>query len=293
MAQLRLQRKNGSSIKQEPNYKLVYYMGNEFVSPTEEELRYAIQTGGWAADNFDVTRGSTGLNGTNGYYAGFKINQSISLNFDKSFVYRNFRGYISRTTTTNYYSLCAGTSHSNSGISNRFIIDSYQLRGIGTNPVSFENKKFVIGSGLNLNSSIFYSSRETMGGEGIRNAKTNTKNSNHLFFDSQVQQEISGDWVDIVNSEVKLYCAGFCRADDISGLSAYGSNIATILSNSQQLFSNSSVLKWMVNNCTGDFMISALSNTTFIAELNNSSNPNTEIVKADEDWAKFIALLSV
>jgi hypothetical protein len=49
----------------------------------------------------------------------------------------------------------------------------------------------------------------------------------------------------------------------------------------------------MVNNCTGDFMISALSNTTFITELNNSSNPNTEIVKADVDWARFIALLSV
>ena len=93
------------------------------------------------------------------------------------------------------------------------------------------------------------------------------------------------------SAQTRLYSIGFCKEDDISGLSNYGTTISQIISNATSLFNDSSAVSWMANNCSGDFMISALSNTNFVNAMNLS--PNKIILTANEHWARFIALLSV
>lgn len=250
MAQLRLQRKNGSSIKQEPNYKLIYYLGNGFVNVagTDEE-KYAISTGGWSAVQSGYNYGSP-------LYL-WQTNNSINTEgFSQAFIFG--QGY--NPVSGNY--LAMGTDKVSDGF-------------VGLNNIIMRrdlDKAFGTGAVTSFNKQICYS-----------NSQYRTRYSMRTNF---LQLEYAG-------TGTRLFATGFLKIDDLSGLSDYGSDISTILSNAGNLFQDTSALKWMVNNCTGDFMISALSNSTFITELNNSSNPNTEIVKADEDWARFIVLLSV
>lgn len=92
-------------------------------------------------------------------------------------------------------------------------------------------------------------------------------------------------------SDLYIKCFMFYKTgDDISGLSAYGSTISEILANSYDLFLNTSALNYMVQNCTGDFLVAALNDTNFRNQMNNSANKT--IIMANEHWAKFIALLA-
>lgn len=88
-----------------------------------------------------------------------------------------------------------------------------------------------------------------------------------------------------------VYSLGFVKEDDISRLSKYGEDISTILSNSLELFKDRTSLATMVMSCTGNFMISALSNSTFINAMNASENK--DILQANEVWADFMQLLTV
>ena len=72
---------------------------------------------------------------------------------------------------------------------------------------------------------------------------------------------------------------------------SYGTTISAILSNATSLFNDVTALNWMVLNCTGDFMISALSNANFKNAMDVS--PNKSILVANEHWNRFIALLSL
>lgn len=94
-----------------------------------------------------------------------------------------------------------------------------------------------------------------------------------------------------VSNAFRVLTCGFVKVDSLSGLSAYGTTISAILSNATSLFNDVTALNWMVLNCTGDFMISALSNANFKNAMDVS--PNKSILVANEHWNRFIALLNL
>ena len=68
------------------------------------------------------------------------------------------------------------------------------------------------------------------------------------------------------------------------------SSIDDILTNSTTLLSNEEAVNFMIKNCTGDFMVSAVANSTFLTALNNSQYKT--IIWANEHWAKFLNMVA-
>lgn len=68
------------------------------------------------------------------------------------------------------------------------------------------------------------------------------------------------------------------------------SSMSDLIANAETLLSNKSAVEFMVYNCTGDFMVSALQSDTFLSALESSDNKN--VVYENEHWAKFLNLLS-
>ena len=257
------------------NYAFLYYLGNEFVEPTKEEEQYSIKTGGWVAYN------NTGLYASNGYpgSAGYKTNVNINtIDFSKLAVYRT---HYTRQMSDNSNRFCSvGITYNNSrNIFNNSIFNEERgnatqtfkgyviatLNNYGNNAISFASSTYGVGTGNQVN--------------------VNSKETNYLNcavgYNGQAYNK----------STVQMYCMSLLKQDDISGLSTFGSTISEILNNASSLFDDTVALNWMVLNCTGDFMISALSNSNFVNAMNISSNKT--ILTANEHWAKFIALLSI
>ena len=58
----------------------------------------------------------------------------------------------------------------------------------------------------------------------------------------------------------------------------------------KDLLSNEKTVEFMIKQCTGDFMVSAIQNQTFLTALNNS--PFKEKIMANEHWAKFLNMVN-
>lgn len=67
-------------------------------------------------------------------------------------------------------------------------------------------------------------------------------------------------------------------------------SIDDILTNSATLLSNKEAVNFMLYNCTGDFMASAIQSETFLTALNNS--PYKTQILANEHWAKFLSMVA-
>ena len=74
----------------------------------------------------------------------------------------------------------------------------------------------------------------------------------------------------------------------IAGIAA--SSIDDILTNSITLLSNEAAVDFMIKQCTGDFMASAIQSTTFLTALNNSLYKTK--IYANEHWNKFLAIVA-
>ena len=254
------------------NYALIYYLGNEFVNVagTDEE-KYAISTGGWSGQNIywisssKTTKGSCFLTATN-------------INFNE------FSNCFAFSNATKVSSANRGVGHLEIGCS---------LKGSATTASSIFNTQYLNKTVQNTYSKTFdksgaiVSSNLQVGyGYGLTDYHGDcsfSKESNSLL--------ISTGYGGTTNIYIRMYCIGFVKTDDISGLSDYGSDISTILNNAVSLFQDTTALNWMVLNCTGDFMVSALANSNFVNVMNAS--PNKAVLLANEHWARFIALLSV
>lgn len=267
------------------NYALIYYLGNEFANVAgTDEAKYAISTGGWVGITGSRKIGSSS-NGTT-YCAGFKTNVNINTaGYDSIFIKRTYGyNYVDSNprgeTSVGFYN-GFNIQQANGTRYNMFnSTDILKADSQGNNKALLST---TIGSkNINIAFGVGHTTKYSTSESGC----TTTKNSNNLYAKSTSDYE-TGDG----SSYVRMYAVGFYKTDDISGLSAYGNNISTILSNATDLFADASALTWMVLNCTGDFMISALSNTNFINAMNTS--PNKTILLANEHWNRFIALLSV
>lgn len=88
---------------------------------------------------------------------------------------------------------------------------------------------------------------------------------------------------------VGCYCIFLAKQDNISGLSTYGSTISQIISNAQSLLADQDAVKYMIYNCTGDFMWTALADSTFVSNLRASAYYSD--IRANSEWGKALALL--
>ena len=244
------------------NYALIYYLGNEFSNPTDEEKKYAIKTGGWQSDGYKYIY--------NPYI--FRCWATTAINIDA----REFNYCFVKSTRNRYFNMAIGTGKNKTNTADTLNTPYIQKEaGLSTifalsSLTSFGNNQISWGMG-------YYT---TNGGAFNDATYSFDKETNHLSL------KITND-----NDSVKLYVAGFVKTDNISGLSTYGSTISAILSNATTLFEDESALNYMVQNCTGNFMISALQNSNFVNAMNASDNKS--ILLANEHWARFLALLDV
>ena len=241
------------------NYKLLYYLGNEY---TEE-------TGGWVSP------------GT--YTAQFGTTNTIDYG-DKPYKFQFGKGTLSTKLIVahankggqigirlNIYELVTYIDKTPSGTSNY----SENFRGVDSNATTAKNQKLVVSgeSWYNLDKEASYVA---------------TKNAKNMQL--KVNVNITG-YSSTSYGNSYYYAVGFAKKDDISGLSKYGTTESAIISKASSLFNDKNSLIWMVRNCTGTFMINALSNSNFVTVMNSSANKT--ILLGNEHWAKFIALLSV
>lgn len=96
------------------------------------------------------------------------------------------------------------------------------------------------------------------------------------------------------STSVYIYNCFLIKADDwqtlanIAGITA--TTIDDILTNSTTLLSNKEAVRFMIYQCTGDFMASAIQSSTFLTALNNSQYKT--IIMANEHWAKFLSMVA-
>lgn len=94
--------------------------------------------------------------------------------------------------------------------------------------------------------------------------------------------------------DICLYNMTFFLEDDWQTLSEKAGISATslddILTNSATLLSNKEAVEFMIYNCTGEFMVKAVTSSTFLTALNNSEYAT--LVYANEHWNKFLAMVA-
>lgn len=86
----------------------------------------------------------------------------------------------------------------------------------------------------------------------------------------------------------RLYVLALFRPDDLTELASIlnvSATITDILNVSNELLANESAVNCMISTCTGDFMISALKNSTFMTQLNSSAYKSK--ILANPHWNKF------
>ncbi len=235
------------------NYALIYYLKNEFAEPSDAEKRYAIKTSGWSVK---AGTGSDQMINTNGYIQ----------------TPENCKPFWYTRSNFDY-----GTNRVNYGTGPVSYANQIISRTISS---SDKGKKFVMGQYAFTENMPAWIRRDTSVGTTMTVYKEYDSSANHIFC------TFAG-----AGNSLAIYACGYVKTDDLSGLSAYGSTINEILNNSVALFNDTAALNWMVLNCTGDFMVSALNDARFTAPMNTS--PNKSILVANEHWNRFIALLSL
>lgn len=102
------------------------------------------------------------------------------------------------------------------------------------------------------------------------------------------------EWSYSATASVSIHGVLLTKQDDYATLAKKAgitaSSIDDVLSASETLLSNKSAVNYMIYNCTGDFMVSAIQSSTFLTALNSS--PYKELVYANEHWAKFLAMVA-
>lgn len=90
-----------------------------------------------------------------------------------------------------------------------------------------------------------------------------------------------------------LYSAALFKTDDLSQLSSFISDteltMEELLNRSNELLNNNKAVFYILRQCTGNFMGSAITSEIFMSELDNS--PYKDRFYANEHWAKFLAMV--
>lgn len=96
------------------------------------------------------------------------------------------------------------------------------------------------------------------------------------------------------NSEMYVYATFLTKYDNWQILAEKANIAATIinhiLTESEKLLANEEAVNYMLHNCTGDFMASAILSETFLTALENS--PYKTKIYANMHWAKFLNMVA-
>ena len=123
--------------------------------------------------------------------------------------------------------------------------------------------------------------------DGFKTLDLSTITNAHVNF--KVQSNSSSN-----ATTLYIYDVFMVKEDDwqtlanIAGITA--SSIDDILNNSSTLLANKEAVDFMIYQCTGSFMASAIQSSTFLTAL-NSSLYNT-IIQANEHWNKFLSMVA-
>ena len=92
---------------------------------------------------------------------------------------------------------------------------------------------------------------------------------------------------------INTFCAFMYKSDDTATLASRlgltNNTTSRILADTNdlaKLFATSNAVQTMCLLCTGDFMINALNNSSFLAAYNSSQYKS--IIDSNEHWAKFL-----
>ena len=75
---------------------------------------------------------------------------------------------------------------------------------------------------------------------------------------------------------------------NLAGISQI-SNIVDNATNVDKLLKNEEAVKYMLHECTGDFMLKAIGSPTFMNAYKNS--PYKTMIDENEHWAKFLTIV--
>ncbi|MBQ8299900.1 MAG: hypothetical protein IJX99_08650 [Clostridia bacterium] len=114
-----------------------------------------------------------------------------------------------------------------------------------------------------------------------------------------LKAHIQVGWASDGTPDIKLYSYALVKEDNWKELCTIAKlnpndyiDEAELCANStaiQTLLSNKEAVEFMIYNCTGDFMISAIQSSTFLTALNNSKYKTK--IYANEHWAKFLTMI--
>lgn len=296
---------SNSGKKQPPNYRLIYHLGNEFANPTEEELKYAIATGGW-----------TDISGS-----GYTLQTSLEDN--ASLVYYKTLNNVIRLDTSNpqFYGIFLNRTFGLSQAPSNYNVLNIQVDGGLTQVMQDDSYRifptYILEEGGSYSSTwsrsgfiyrqlfdgIHYTGYcPAIIGIGSRlNGNLNTYGKIYPYA-TNIRLELgfmsSSTWTP-TRVYFSLRSCGFYNRDKISYLTqkGYGNTESDIVANintassitGKKLFEDEDAVKYLINYCTGSLMITGLANSTFVTAMQNS--PYYTLIQADEDWARFIALL--
>ena len=234
------------------NYTMLYDSGNEC-----EEV-----TGGWVGFKHNANPTADYPYASNGFITANIID---STSFSKVFAIAHRNGSSS------------GTGELNKISQNNFDDFIY---------VSTNDKKLYVRNSFNKSSKFYMYVQESNTADDRR---TNTKNADSLYMRVY--------WGSGYDRHLTVFNLGMVKADDWQALcSVAGVSVSTmdaLLTNSSALTSilnNKDAVNFMIAQCTGEFMLTAIQSSTFITALNSS--PYKAAVQANEHWARFLALVA-
>lgn len=209
-------------------------------------------------------------------------------------------GYTSKNAVFNTTNVLLALSNSNSiccGIKtkNSIVLTEYSKLFVKCYG-SYGNNRTVQFTTSSTNSNYF--------SEGITASKSFVPSTtSEEYFENCSIKNVNSGYVSIwvTNSYSSYYSANIyvnnifiTKEDDwqtlanLAGITA--TSIEDILTNSTTLLSNKKAVEFMIYNCTGDFMASAIQSDTFLSALNNSKYAT--LIQANEHWAKFLAMVA-
>ena len=123
---------------------------------------------------------------------------------------------------------------------------------------------------------------------GIVNVKITSNSNTNVKFGAFANSNSNATYIN-------LYEVWLTKEDDYATLASKAgvsaSSIDDLLNNnSSTILNNKNSVKYMIYNCTGDFMAKAITNSTFISAYKNS--PYKSVIDANDHWAKFLSFVS-
>ena len=252
--------------KQLINYKMLYYFGDECLENTGGWVHNYTQSNSTSYYSVSKNEDNIEINVIRGYSG---TPTKVAVSTEKTFNASEFNKALIKwdvETKKNSYARCAVSSRKDIAVEPGVAYNAFSYGYL--NEVASVSEVAVFDRALE-----------------------NTESLTNLY--GQVNAQSNGT-TSSASANLKMYAFAMLKKDDWQKLAQKAGITATyiddILTNSATLLSNKEAVNFMLYNCTGDFMASAIHSEAFLSALNNS--PFKTKILANEHWAKFLAFAS-